>query len=326
MKLKRKIKFGLKYLIGYKIQGIGINLTRRCDLSCPYCKIKDNSSKEDEISVDQWKKIINKFRKFKHSHFIFTGGEPLLYEGIFDLIDYTSKSSLTSLITNTNQLNKKNFHKLKSLDFLTFSCDTTIENGSFEKNSLDKLNLIQHMSKKLNIKTSTIITITSKNIKEVPKIIKNLKDYEISILLSLIHSSKEKKYEFRSYVPELEFKTNEEIKDLENLVKKIKKMKKKGYKIAENQDYLNNIVSYAKGKYKIKCPATNPFFTIDYDGYIKPCHDIPASKINALEFKNYKKMKEQVASKIPKKCNCFYDCYFNNQIKIKNIINQFFNR
>ncbi|MFW6024719.1 MAG: radical SAM protein [Candidatus Woesearchaeota archaeon] len=162
MNLSRKVKFGLKYLTGHKIQGVGINLTRRCDLNCSYCQIKDNSSKEKELSNIEWKKIINKFIKNKHAHFIFTGGEPLLYEGVFDLIDYTSKSALTSLITNTNQLNKNNAHKLKNLDFLTFSWDTTTKDNTFKKNSLSKLKLIERTSKRYNIKPSTIITILLK--------------------------------------------------------------------------------------------------------------------------------------------------------------------
>ena len=165
MKYKRLVNYGIKYLLGHKIQGIGLMVTRRCNLKCTYCKIKDNSPniKEKELTQGQWKRIIKKFMKNKHDHFLFTGGEPLLYDPIYELIDYTSKYALTSLITNATLLDKNNFHKLQNLDFLTFSCDTSIKNRFLCKESRDKFDLIMKYCKKYDIAPSVLITITSKN-------------------------------------------------------------------------------------------------------------------------------------------------------------------
>jgi len=322
--MKRLIKFGFKYLLGYKLSGVGLIITRKCNLNCSYCKIiKENKS---ELNTKEWFRVIDNFVKNKHAHFIFTGGEPLIRNDVYDLVTYASKNALTSLITNTTYLTNITFPKLKNLDFLTFSCDSLTSDKGFEKNTLNKIDLISKWCKRLNIKPSAIITVTSKNVTDVPLIIKKLNLKRISVLLSLIHSSKNPQFEFRSYTPNLEFRSSDDFKNLRVLVRKLILMKKKGFKILESNSYLSNMENYVKGKYQIKCPATKPFFTVDCDGYIKPCHDIYASKVNALDFSDYLSMKKEVSKMIPKSCNCYYDCYFNSQNRLKNFIFQFFNR
>ena len=312
-------KFGIKYFLGHKPEGIGLILTRRCNIDCSYCKIKDNSGRKKELTKEKWKKIIDKFVQNKHMHFIFTGGEPLLYKGVYELVDYTSKKAATSLITNSILLNNETFDKLKNLDFLTFSCDTNSKDGKMTKNTLNKFKFISQKSLELGIKPSTIITITSKNTHEVIPIIKEASKYNISILLSFIHSD-QGDYDFRGYAPFLEFKSDKEFNELELLQRRLLQMKKEGYKISESDYFIKNMINYANGTFNTKCPATEPFFTIDCDGFIKPCHDIKASKINALEFEDYPEMKEKVSMMIPKKCSCYYDCYINKSDKKMDLI------
>ncbi len=311
MSIARYGRLGLKYVTGHKPQGVGLILTRRCNIDCSYCKIKDNSRKDDELSVEQWKGIIDKFVSNKHMHFIFTGGEPLLYEGVYELIDHASRNSVTSLITNTSLLDDESFSKLRNLDFLTFSCDTYKKSDNLSKHTTDKFKMIAENCKKQRIKPSVIITVTSKNTKEVPMMIREASRYGISSLLSLIHSDKGD-FDFRGYAPFLEFRTEEEINKLKELQRRILNMKRRGYKISEDDYFIENMINYAKKDFQIECPATDPFFTIDCDGRIKPCHDIKASDVNALEFTDYSSMKEKVANVVPNKCNCYYDCYVNN--------------
>lgn len=319
MKFNKLIKHTLKSFLGYKSEGIGIILTRRCNLSCHYCKIKNNDIlPENELSLKQWQIIIAKLIKNKHQHFIFTGGEPLLYPDIFKLIDSTSKNALTSLITNTYLLSETVFTKLKNLNFLTFSIDTFTENESLQKNTLKQLPLIAENCKKYKINPAAIITITKQNVLDIPMIIKELTKYKIPALLSIIHSDKYDTFDFRGYSPNLEFTTNDDFKNLELLQTTLLQMKKEKFLIAERNEFIKNMILFCKGNYQIKCPACDKFLTIDYTGNIKACHDIPASKINALTFTNYTEMKQEVKKTIPANCNCYYDCYFNSQYSLTN--------
>ncbi|MGM5481915.1 MAG: radical SAM protein [Nanobdellota archaeon] len=319
MRILRLVRFGLKYLLGYKVDGIGLILTRRCNLNCPYCKIKSNSN-STKLSVSSWKKIIDKFVENKHIHFIFTGGEPLLYKDLPSLINYASKKSITSLITNATLINPEYFKKMKNLDYLTFSIDELFNKNGFEKCPVDKLEMIKINSAKYGIETSAIITINSQNIDDVPSIIKKVNSYGIPVLLSLLHSD-EGNYDFRSYVPDLEFKTQKQVAKLRELEMTLLRMKKEGYMISENNDFIKNMANYVTGKFKIQCPAANYFFTINNDGFIKACHDMKPSKINALEFKDYGKMRIELKKTIMPSCNCYYDCYFNKSLRPKQFLN-----
>ncbi len=325
MRASRYCKFGFRYLRGYKPEGVGLILTRRCNIDCSYCKIKDNSRRHEELKPDEWKQIISKFIENKHMHFIFTGGEPLLYEGVFDLIDFASREAATSMITNTLLLNRDTFSRLKGLDYLTFSCDTKTKDNSLKKDTMERFKMISEESRKYDIKPSVIITITSKNTNEIVPLIREASRYDISVLLSLIHSD-EGDFDFRGHAPYLEFKTEDELHELKDLQENLIKMKREGYKIAESDHFILNMVSYASGRYQISCPATDPFFTIDCDGLIKPCHDIKSSDVNAKDFSDYHEMKRKVAESLPKECNCYYDCYINRSSDGNGIIRRVMKR
>ena len=112
MGVLRNLKFGIR-IPTHKISGVGIILTRRCNLECDYCNVIRSNNKK-ELKTEEWKKIITKFIKNKHIHFVFTGGEALLYPGIFELIDFTSKHALVSLISNGKLLTQENLKRLKN--------------------------------------------------------------------------------------------------------------------------------------------------------------------------------------------------------------------
>lgn len=312
MNLKRFVKFGVQRLVGAEVHAVGINLTRRCNLDCEYCKIVDNSREkmEKELSVDQWKVVIDNFVKHGHRHFVFTGGEPMIYRGLYDLIDYTSAKAMTSLISNTTFFNEERFGKLKNLDYLTFSFDTVNEDDlHFTKHSSPKLAMITEQCKKHNITPSAIVTVTSKNTDQVEEMVKQLDAHGITAMLSLIHSDDDPHFDFRNYTPHLEFTTELDYKRLEKLQARLIQMKRQGYGIAETDEYIYNMSAYSNGAFQVDCPAADPFFTVDYDGRIKACHDTPASDVSALEFTDYRAMQSEIKKTIKPGCNCYYNCY-----------------
>lgn len=313
--LLRKLKFGLK-IPTHKISGVGIIITRNCNLECEYCNVIRSKNKK-ELSADEWKKIIWKFIKNKHIHFVFTGGEALLYKDIFEVLKFTSKHALVSLISNGKTLNESNLKKLKDIDYLNISIDSISGNEISEKTFNKKtMDLVKKYSKKYGFKVQVTNVITSKNIKEIPDIIKKVSAYGFSTLLSIIHSDKGN-YDFRRNKPELEFNTKEDINNLIWLKEKLKHMRKNGYKISESYDFLDDLINYVTGKFKMPCYAGEKYFEINNDGFIKGCHDCNSSNVNGLIFNNYKKMQKNVKETVPKNCNCFYDCYYNTAMAKK---------
>jgi MoaA/NifB/PqqE/SkfB family radical SAM enzyme len=320
VKLSRLVRFGVKHLAGWQSRAVGINLTRRCNLACDYCRIVDNSREkfENELTVDQWKAIIGRFAEHGYQHFVFTGGEPTVYRGLDELVRWTSERAMTSLISNTTFLDEARFESLRHLDFITFSFDTmNADDAVFEKNPRRRLALIAEQCRRHDITPSAIVTVTSKNLDEVEPMVRALDDVGITAMLSLIHSDPDPGFDFRNHTPELEFRTEEDLARLEALAERLKQLKREGVGVAETDSFLDHMDDYARGRFQIDCPAADPFFTIDYDGRIKACHDTPASGVHALTFLDWEQMKRDVKATIKPGCNCYYNCYVYGRSTLK---------
>ncbi len=308
----RLLRFGTRYLLGGTLQGVGLILTRRCNLRCSYCRIisSDQASKTHELSPEDWMRIVDRFVDHGRLHFIFTGGEPLLYDGLDRVLAHTSKSALTSLITNATLLDADAFSRLRHLDYLTFSWDTLAgDHPGLEKNPAARLPLIVEQCRRYAITPSAIVTVTAANLDDIEPIVTELHARGVSSLLSLIHSG-DQTWDFRADVPELTFRDEATQASLAALARRLLTLKGRGVAIAESDAFLHHMVDYVQGRFQMDCPAADDFFTIDVDGRIKACHDTPASTLDARSFPDYEAMRRQVRATVRPGCNCYYDCYF----------------
>jgi radical SAM protein with 4Fe4S-binding SPASM domain len=72
-----------------------LEMTYRCNhrcifCSCPWENPAGGFARRDELSIDAWKNVLHTLTDMGVCHFAFTGGEPLLKEGLFDLIEYAA--------------------------------------------------------------------------------------------------------------------------------------------------------------------------------------------------------------------------------------------
>jgi len=131
--------------IYYSIQGEGIQsglptifirLTG-CNLRCSYCDTKYAYTKGKELTIDE---ISLKLREFTCNTVCITGGEPLIHENIFELINNLSRNKY-SLLIETNGSKKINsllsFQKLRiSLDI---KCPSSGMQDQMIMKNIDKL-------------------------------------------------------------------------------------------------------------------------------------------------------------------------------------------
>ena len=114
-----------------------------CNQKCLNCYAKDEAKgKEEEISTDDWKKIIDKLKEARVPQLTFTGGEPTLRNDLIELIKYSSWF-VTRLNTNGQLLTKKLCQELKdaSLDAVQitfYSADKGIHNLLVGVDGFDK--------------------------------------------------------------------------------------------------------------------------------------------------------------------------------------------
>lgn len=103
------------------------NCSRKCNLSCIHCYSNSaNADYEGELSTQEAKKMIDDLAEFKVPVLLFSGGEPLLRQDLFELNDYAHKNNIKTVIsTNGTLIDKDLAGKIKdaSVDYVGVSLD-----------------------------------------------------------------------------------------------------------------------------------------------------------------------------------------------------------
>jgi radical SAM protein with 4Fe4S-binding SPASM domain len=98
----------LKHEHNIKPKYIYVTITDKCNLNCIYCYAKERKDQPDN-NLNNWLKYIDDILSFNNEcTFVFTGGEPLIAQNIFQLASYIkSKNCQNILLTNGTQINTK---------------------------------------------------------------------------------------------------------------------------------------------------------------------------------------------------------------------------
>jgi radical SAM protein with 4Fe4S-binding SPASM domain len=106
LELETTLPFSAKLTAPYRMD---LALTYRCNNNCSHC-YNARPRNFPEMSITQWKKVIDKVWELRIPHVVFTGGEPTLFEGLQELVAYAEdKGVITGLNTNGRRLADKPF-------------------------------------------------------------------------------------------------------------------------------------------------------------------------------------------------------------------------
>ncbi|MCX6803823.1 MAG: radical SAM protein [Candidatus Diapherotrites archaeon] len=253
-----------------------ITIESICNSRCNYCDMW-KTKKGNQPSTQEWKKIIDDIRALGVVSLTFSGGEPFLNKGLFELAEYAkSKGLVTMVVTNLSLFKKDWLEKIsKSFDFFGVSIDSTkpkvykeLRGVNWLVKNKKNIHKIMESLAKQKAKTSVcaMVTVSSKNANELHDILHmvfdDLKMDGISFNLLDAQGSKTAKY----------FKPNE------NQIKFYKQVildHKKNYPIANSTRFISQA-----GSFDYKC---NPWksIQIDHEGYlVTPCLLLGTKKIN----------------------------------------------
>ena len=105
------------------VRTVYLHLTSKCNSKCSYCYAEYSF---EEISVKEWKFIIDKLSKNPPLKISITGGEPLLYNGIFNIASYLKikfPKCIIRLYTNGYFVQQFEVKKYLIFDKIFISCD-----------------------------------------------------------------------------------------------------------------------------------------------------------------------------------------------------------
>lgn len=83
-------------------EALAIEVTTRCNSSCLHCFARSDIAKDSSLSVDLVKEIIAEGYAVGYRHLHLTGGEPLLWEGLFEALDCGFGEGYETIFMNTN--------------------------------------------------------------------------------------------------------------------------------------------------------------------------------------------------------------------------------
>jgi len=174
-------------------------LTFRCQNNCIHC-YAGGPHETDELSTDQWKRVIDKLHSIGVFILTFTGGEPTLREDLPELLLYAeNRGAVTGLITNGRRLKDKSYAEQlekAGLDFVQVTLEShkpqihdqmTATKGSWKETLAGIKNALQ-----TRVYVTTNTTLSKYNASEFLQTIDFIKELGVGAFgcNSLIYSGK----------------------------------------------------------------------------------------------------------------------------------------
>ncbi|UCD50539.1 MAG: radical SAM protein, partial [Phycisphaerales bacterium] len=83
----------------YKPRLLALELTRRCRFNCRHCRADaERTAPQDELTTEQWKKILASVASYEKCVVIMTGGEPTERSDLIELVEYSRQVGLRAVM------------------------------------------------------------------------------------------------------------------------------------------------------------------------------------------------------------------------------------
>ncbi len=165
-----------------------LELTRGCNLRCKHCLNNSGIPEENQLTFEECYDLISKLSKAGLQEIRFTGGEPLIFDGIYDLIRHaTNEGIFVSIGTNATLIDEKIAHKLKenglrravvSLDGTKRMHDVIRGEGNYDK-TIKAIHYLNNVG--ISIKVNSVIMRS--NMEDVIMLAKQLHKEKVSIFI-----------------------------------------------------------------------------------------------------------------------------------------------
>ena len=145
-----------------------IEITGKCNLRCQYCynsKFNEKEEVNNELNLDEIKKLIKQAADIGCTTYIFSGGEPFENKNIEEIIAACPVDSKVSAITNCMLINKDTVDMLKKyprfkelkISWDGFESHNKVRIGSDYHKIIENIKMIQKELPHMNIIINTMI-------------------------------------------------------------------------------------------------------------------------------------------------------------------------
>lgn len=316
-------------------------ITARCNLTCSQCNIIYSNADVEECSLDNIHRIADNFAKMGVAMVLLTGGEPFARKDLPQIIyAFESRGIHVRMQTNGYANEEKIIESIEaggkdisiSLDSINPLNQDKI-NGGFKNSWHKAIEAISTYTKYLPKESSFAslgCVMQRDNINDIVDVIKFGTDISWFTSLVPVHVSEYKHPQgFRTFDKTLKFK-KEEYSIVDNLIEKVRSMRKEGYLLFDSDQYLDDIKRFVReepiqwrNKNKGVCDSPNLYFALLPNGEFAPCCDyridtsLPAYDKEFIKKFNSKDFRKEVYS-VTSNCNgCMYGSYPEMSISMR---------
>lgn len=152
------------------------DVTSRCNLKCKHCYVEAESQKTEEPSTEEAKAIIDQLKKAKVFTLSFSGGEPLLRDDLFELLEYATKSLVVDVASNGLLIDEDIANQLKStgIAYMQLSFDGLEDAHDYlrgRKGAFNRLMETIEILKRMGLRFGVTSVIYRKNVHEIKEMI-----------------------------------------------------------------------------------------------------------------------------------------------------------
>jgi len=162
----------------HKPRLLALELTRRCRFNCRHCRANaERTAGQDELTTEQWRKILESVASYEKCVVILTGGEPTERGDLIELVEYSRQLGLRAVMATCGYaINDTSLAALKSagVQALSFSLDgaTAETHDAFRRTpgAFDIVIRAAEATRRAGLRFQINTTITRTNLAEVPAI------------------------------------------------------------------------------------------------------------------------------------------------------------
>lgn len=304
----------VKAKMGYRIPlKITHYPTYRCNFQCKFCGRR--LKKSEEMTTDEIKKCMKEFKKLGTKFWGFNGGEPLLRNDIGELITHAKNMGFKCNLATNGWLIPQKINEIKNIDLVEISIDgdKEIHNKIRGKETYERVIKTLTILKQHNIKILIDTVITNLNIDKLKNILDIVDKFDCEWNLQPVtcHRADTKKNAVQ-YFP-----THDEIIKAVNW---LMEQKRAGKHISNSKEYINQMKKNILPPELPNCWAGRLAFTLNPDGKILPCPELPSEnpKYKTFHETGVKKAIESIPDM--SKCRaCSFSCYMEYNIALDSL-------
>lgn len=315
-------------------------LNYRCMFRCKMCYIWNiNNDGELEPTMEQRKQFVKSLRGLVESGFEFhlSGGEPLMTEGILDLVDFIAHEGYrTNLVTNGFLINETVAKDIadSGLNTLTISLDGMTPQthdfirgikGSYER-IMEAINYLHKFRKDKTPKIAILTIIMGHNLHEILKLVDWVKQDERLEMISFqaitqpFGEAMDNNW-FRE--EKNRFLWPQDVQKVSSIMERLRELRLCGYKIGNHHNHFLHFREYFKDPNKflkrIKCNLGDYEFHVDPYGKTFFCcltEPIGNIKIDSLPeiwcSPQTQRIRESVYN-CKKNCHIMINCFYEDE-------------